>query len=175
MGPGLINTNLVPGPVNTNWGPGPVNANLGPGVKQRAWGREIQILMWLSAVSTRFSWKKYLLPRKSRSSHRRCSEKEVCNGQHRCFPNICEKHLWTAASENKDFSDKFTEGRYFLNFIILLIKVFAFSILNFALTECFFLSNIFIIKKYTSSEMLSFLYRWDYYWKCEFDTDVKIE
>ena len=24
-------------------------------------------------------------------------------------------------------------------------------------------------------EMLSFLHRWDYCWKCEFDTDVKIE
>ena len=23
--------------------------------------------------------------------------------------------------------------------------------------------------------MLSFLYRWDYCWKCEFDTDIKIE
>ena len=23
--------------------------------------------------------------------------------------------------------------------------------------------------------MLSFLHRWDYWWKCEFDTDVKIE
>ena len=23
--------------------------------------------------------------------------------------------------------------------------------------------------------MLSFLHRWDYCWKCEFDTDVKIE
>ena len=27
----------------------------------------------------------------------------------------------------------------------------------------------------TSSEMLSFLRCWDYCWKCEFDTDVKIE
>ena len=37
---------------------------------------------------------------------------------------------------------------------------------------------IFIIKKlfYTlSSDMLSFLYRLDYCWKWEFDTDVKIE
>ena len=42
----------------------------------------------------------------------------------------------------------------------------------------FFLKHIFIIKKlfYTlSSDMLSFLYRWDYCWKCEFDTDVKID
>ena len=27
----------------------------------------------------------------------------------------------------------------------------------------------------TSSEMLSFLYRQDYCWKCEFNTDFKIE
>ena len=36
-----------------------------------------------------------------------------------------EKHFWTAASENQDFTDKFTEWRYFLNFIILLIKAFS--------------------------------------------------
>ena len=36
-----------------------------------------------------------------------------------------ENHLWTAASENQDFNDKFTEGRYFLNFTILLIKAFS--------------------------------------------------
>ena len=37
--------------------------------------------------------------------------------------------------------------------------------------------NIFIIKKlwHTSIEMLSFLDRWDYCWKCEFDIDVKTE
>ena len=29
--------------------------------------------------------------------------------------------------------------------------------------------------KYTSSKLLSFLHCWDYCWKCEFDTDVKIE
>ena len=34
--------------------------------------------------------------------------------------------------------------------------------------------DIFIIK-HTSSEMLSFLHRWDYWWKYEFNTDVKIE
>ena len=42
-GPGPVNKNLVPGPVNTNWGPGP-GPGPGPGVKQRAGGREIQIL-----------------------------------------------------------------------------------------------------------------------------------
>ena len=31
-----------------------------------------------------------------------------------------------------------------------------------------------VIPKHTSSEMLSFLHRWDYCWKYEFDTDVKI-
>ena len=36
-----------------------------------------------------------------------------------------ENHLRTAASENQDFNDKFTEGRYFLNFTILLIKAFS--------------------------------------------------
>ena len=34
------------------------------------------------------------------------------------------------ASANEDFSDKFTKGRYFLHFIIILIK--AFSIYNFS-------------------------------------------
>ena len=56
--PGSFNTDWWPGPVNTNWGtrpintnlgPGPVNANLGPGpgpgAKQKAEGREIQILL----------------------------------------------------------------------------------------------------------------------------------
>ena len=28
---------------------------------------------------------------------------------------------------------------------------------------------------HTSSEMLSFLHRWDYCWKCEFDIDIKTE
>ena len=32
--------------------------------------------VWRSAIKTRFSWKKYLLPRKSWSSQRRCSVKE---------------------------------------------------------------------------------------------------
>ena len=76
--------------------------------------------VWLSAINTRFSWKKYLLPRKSRSSHRRCSinkglerpaqvfSSEYCEG----FKDIYfEKRLWMAASENQDVSDKFTEGR----------------------------------------------------------------
>ena len=63
--------------------------------------------MRLSPIHTRFSWKRYLLPRKSRSSYRRCSVKE---GQQiylkrlqycEMFKNTyLEKHLWTAASEN---------------------------------------------------------------------------
>ena len=90
--------------------------------------------VWLSAINTRFSWKKYLLPRKSRSSQHRCSLKERMQRPLQGFScKYCEifkntyfeKHLWTAASENQDFSDKFTEGRYFLNFIILLIKAFS--------------------------------------------------
>ena len=101
---------------------------------------------WLSAINTRFRWKKYLHPWKSRSSHRKCSVKEglqrpaqVLSCEYcKIFKNTYfEKHLWTAASENQGFSDKIIKGRYFLNFIILLIK--AFSILNFAMTRCFFL------------------------------------
>ena len=87
--------------------------------------------MWLSAINTRFTWKKYLLPRKSRSSQRRCSLK---GGMQRpaqvFFCEYCEifkktyfeNYLWMAASNNQDFDDNFTEGRYFLNFTILLIK-----------------------------------------------------
>ena len=87
--------------------------------------------VWLSAINTRFSWKKYLLPRKSRSSQRRCSVKEGMQRPAQVFSckyceifknSYFEKHLWTATSEKQDFSDKFIEGRYFLNFIILLIK-----------------------------------------------------
>ena len=98
-----------------------------------------------SAINTISSWKKYLLPRKSRSSHRRYSVKEDLQRSAQVFfceyckifkNTYFEKHLWTAASENQDFSNKFTERRYFLSFIIFLIK--AFSTLNFAMTECFF-------------------------------------
>ena len=39
----------------------------------------------------------------------------------------------------------------------------------------FSLKHDVLIIKHTSSEMLSFLHRWDYCWKCEFDADVKIE
>ena len=126
---------------------------------------------WLSAINTRFRWKKYLHQWKSRSSHRKCSVKEglqrppqvlSCEYCNIFKSTYFEKHLWTAASENQGFSDKIIEGRYFLNFIILLIK--AYSILNFAMTRCFFfyLKHIVIIKKYTSSETLTFPHRWDY-------------
>ena len=88
---------------------------------------------WLSAINTRFSWKKYLLPRKPISSQSRCSLKEGRQRPAQVFSceyckifknNYFEKHLWTAASQYQDFSDKFTEERYFLNFFILLIKAF---------------------------------------------------
>ena len=89
--------------------------------------------VWLSAINTRFSWKTYLLPRKPISSQCRCSVKEGMQRPAQFFScdycenfknNYFEKHLWTAASQNQDFSDKFTEERYFLNFFILLIKAF---------------------------------------------------
>ena len=63
--------------------------------------------------------KNNLLPRKSRSSHRRCSVKEDLHGPAQVFSCECceifkkihfEKHLRTAASENEHFSGKFTEG-----------------------------------------------------------------
>ena len=53
-----------------------------------------------------------------------------------------EKHMWTASSGNQDFSDKFTEGRYFLNFINLLIKAFSFQCPKYLFDGIFFfLSN----------------------------------
>ena len=82
--------------------------------------------LWHSAVNIRVSWKKYLLPRKSRSSHRRCSGLQQPAKVFSCeyceiFKNTYfEKNLWTAAYENQVFSDKFPDGKQFLNFIILL-------------------------------------------------------
>ena len=101
--------------------------------------------VWLSAINTRFSWKMYLRPQKSRSSQRRCSVKEGMQRPAQVFScEYCEifkntyfeKHLWTAASENQDFSDKFTKGRYLKSF-------------NFAMMECFFLSSLFLSWKGT--------------------------
>ena len=78
--------------------------------------------MRLLAINTRFSLiqlKKYFLPRKSRSSYRRCSVKEGVQGAAQVFScEYCEifkniyfeKHLWTVASENQHLSNKFTEG-----------------------------------------------------------------
>ena len=109
--------------------------------------------VWRSAIKTSFSWKKYLLPRKSWSSQRRCSVKESMQRPAQVFScEYCkifkntyfEKHLWTAAFENQDFSDKFTEGRYFLNFIILLIKAFIISRFYFCYDGMFFFSSIFL-------------------------------
>ena len=61
----------------------------------------------------------YLLPQKSRSTHRRCSVKEGLQLQYcQVYKNTYfEKHLWAATSENEHVSDKFTEGRSFLNFL----------------------------------------------------------
>ena len=89
--------------------------------------------VWLSAINTRFSRKKYLLPRKPIGSQCRCSVNEGMQRPAQVFSceyckifknNYFEKHLWTAASQNQNFSDKFTEERCFLNFFILLIKAF---------------------------------------------------
>ena len=38
----------------------------------------------------------------------------------------------------------------------------------------FSLKHDIFITKHTSSKMLSFLHRWDYCWKCEFDKDAKM-
>ena len=60
--PGSVNTNWGPGPVNSSWGPGPVNTNWGPGpkpgAKQRAAGREIQILFKMTCICTYFAFTK---------------------------------------------------------------------------------------------------------------------
>ena len=37
------------------------------------------------------------------------------------------------------------------------------------------IKKLFFSVVQTSSEMFSFLHRQDYYWKCEFNTDFKIE
>ena len=61
--------------------------------------------VWLSAIHNRFSWKKYLLQRKSRSTQRRCSVKEGMQRPAQVFSckyceifkdSYFEKHLWTA-------------------------------------------------------------------------------
>ena len=61
----------------------------------------------------------YFLPQKSRTSYRRCSAKEGLQRPAQVIScEYCEifkttyfkKNLWTAASENQGFSDKFTEG-----------------------------------------------------------------
>ena len=75
--------------------------------------------VWLSAINTRFIRKKYLLPRKSRSSQRRCSVTEGMQRSAQVFScEYCkifnntyfEKHLRTAASENQDSSDNLPNG-----------------------------------------------------------------
>ena len=129
---------------------------------------------------TKLSWKKYLLPRKSRNSHRSFSVKEDLQGPAQVLSCECceifkntyfQTHQWMVASENQHF-------RQSPNFIFLLNLI-----RNLAMTEwfsyvtCFRKIFLLLLFHYThtASEMLSFLHRWDYCWKCEFDTDVKTE
>ena len=56
--------------------------------------------VWLSAINTRFSWKKYLLPRKSRSSQRRCSVKGGMQQPAQVFPVNIAKFLRTPILKN---------------------------------------------------------------------------
>ena len=78
--------------------------------------------------------KKVFAVAKNQNSQRRCYLKEGMQRPAQVFScEYCEifkktyfeKHLWTAGSENQDFSDKFTQGTYFPNFIILLIETFS--------------------------------------------------
>ena len=92
--------------------------------------------VWLSAINTRFSWKKYLLLRKSRSSQH---SQVFCKRRYattvtdffRWILRNFYQHLFWKTSVNRCFwksglSNKFTERRYFLlNFIILLVKGFS--------------------------------------------------
>ena len=50
-----------------------------------------QNLVRLSAINTKISWKKYLLPQKSRNSHQRCSVKKVVLKN---FAILVEKHFY---------------------------------------------------------------------------------
>ena len=125
----------------------------------------------LSAINTRFSWKKYLLPRKSRSSQRRCSLKEGMQRPAQVFSceyceifkkTYSEKHLQTAAYENRASVTNLPKGSISWILSSFYLKLLVFKAFNFAMMECFFsLEHIFIIKRYTSSEM-SFLHRWCY-------------
>ena len=76
--------------------------------------------VWLWAKTPHSAKKNICCRKKSRSSHRRCSLKEGLQRPAEVFScEYCEtfkntyfeKHLWTTASENQIFSDKFTEGR----------------------------------------------------------------
>ena len=127
--------------------------------------------VWLSAINTRFRWKKYLLPRKSRSSQRRCSLKEGMQRPAQVFSceyceifkkTYSEKHLQTAAYENRASVTNLPKGSISWILSSFYLKLLVFKAFNFAMMECFFsLEHIFIIKRYTSSEM-SFLHRWCY-------------
>ena len=127
--------------------------------------------VWLSAINTRFRWKKYLLPRKSRSSQRRCSLKEGMQRPAQVFSceyceifkkTYSEKHLQTAAYENRASVTNLPKGSISWILSSFYLKLLVFKAFNFAMMGCFFsLEHIFIIKRYTSSEM-SFLHRWCY-------------
>lgn len=73
--------------------------------------------------------------------------------------------------QNIDVTKRYFRGAWFLKVLLLL---------------CFFLKQfyvMFIIKKkfynvvhnFTSSRIISFLHNWDYCWKSEFNTNVKIK
>ena len=126
-------------------------------------------------INTRFSWKRYLLPQKSRSRQRRCSAKERMQRPAQVFS--CEYCEFLRAPILKIICERLvlkirTSVRNLpKGGISWILSSFNWSFQYLSLS----LKHIFIIKRFISSEMLSFLHRWDYLWKCEFDTDVKIE
>ena len=85
-----------------------------------------QTLVQLSAINTRFSWKKVFAAAKIQKKppqvfcKRRVSIALVFSCEYcEIFKNTyLEKYLWTAVSKNQYLSDKFTKVRQFLNFIV---------------------------------------------------------
>ena len=84
--------------------------------------KEVRIKSWCNSQQQipDSAEKKYLVPRKPRSSRYRCSVKEGLQGPALMFSCECcaifrstyfEKHQWKAASENQHLSDKFTIRR----------------------------------------------------------------
>ena len=134
--------------------------------------------------------KKYFLPRKSISSHSRCSVKEGLQGLAQVFScehcgNYKKIYLWTAVYKIQDLSVKFTKGREFLNFITLLnlfvsakVSITFFArvfLLLFFFSQTRYFYHKKVVSEHTSSDVSSFLHRWGYCCKCEFDKDIKIE